>query len=271
MIPLARPAAVRRDALVVHLAPRIAALAEAATTPNNRKMPWSQNRVHARQVLDELALECQCNFPATMIAKIARMAVTMDQDAPTLAQLASREISIAPGSATVGDAAAAAGEVAWLVVTDVDQQPIGIISGSRLARASDRQQVGELIRHPAIVLPANLSVAESLRSWPFHDLKNELADLDGVIVVADDNSPVGVWAGASLDRRLPPPLVRGVGYADTGLPGPISNIGRIVRICRFMELPARTACAAVRSFSTKPVPLPACQNPRPLTPHEFKW
>jgi hypothetical protein len=204
------------------------------------------------------------------------MAVTMDQDAPTrdaptLAQLASRDISIASASATAGDAAAAAGDVAWLVVTDVDQQPIGIISGARLARASDRQQVGELIRHPAIVLPANLSVAESLRSWPFHDLKNELADLDGVIVVADDNSPVGVWAGAGLDRRLPPSAVRGVGYADTGLPGPISNIGRIIRICRFIELPARTACAAVRSFSTKPVPLPACQNPRPLTPHEFKW
>ena len=195
----------------------------------------------------------------------------MDQDATTLAQLASRDISVAPASATAGDAAAAAGEKAWLVVTDVDQQPIGIISRSALARASAGQQVGELIRHPAIELPAHLPLAQSLRSWPVHDLENELADLDGVIVVADDNSPVGVWAGASLDRRLPPPLVRGVGYADTGLPGPISNIGRIVRICRFMELPARTACAAVRSFSTKPVPLPACQNPRPLTPHEFKW
>jgi hypothetical protein len=204
------------------------------------------------------------------------MAMTMDQDAPTLAEVASDDISIAPASATVGAAAAAAGDKAWLVVTDVDQQPIGIISGRRLARASggeqEGQQVGELIRHPAIVLPSGLSVTESLRAWPFHDLKNDLADLDGVIVVAPDNSPVGVWAGKDLDRRLPLPVVRGsVGYADTGLPGPISNIGRIIRICRFIELPARTACAAVRSFSAKPVPLPACQNPRPLTPHEFKW
>jgi hypothetical protein len=212
-----------------------------------------------------------------MIAKIARMAVTMDQDAPTLAQLANRDISIAPASATVGDAAAAApaGGVAWLVVTDVERQPIGSDSGAQRARARAGQQiglqVGELIRHPAIVLPANLSVAESLRSWPFHDLKNELADLAGVIVVADDNSPLGVWADDSLDQRLPPRLVRGPGYADTGLPGPISNIGRIIRVCRFIEVPARTACSAVRSFSTKPVPLPACQNPRPLTPHEFKW
>lgn len=221
--------------------------------------------------LDELAAECQCNCPVTVNAKIARMAVAMNQDAQMLAQVASRDISIVSASVTVGDAAAAAGEVAWLVVTDSDQQPIGIIGGNRLARASDRQQIGDLIKHPAIVLPANLSVAESLRSWPFHDLKSELADLDGVIVVADDSSPVGVWAGRDLDQHLPPLVRRGVGYADTGLPGPISNIGRIIRICRFIEQPARKPCATPRSFSTKPAPMPACKNPWRLTAHDFEW
>lgn len=196
----------------------------------------------------------------------------MDQDAQTLAQLASRDISIVSASAAVGDTAAAAGDVAWLVVTDGDQQPIGIISDDRLARASGRQQVSDLIKRPGIVLPSNLSVTEALRSWPFHDLKNELTDLDGVIVVADDNSPFGVWAGRDLNKYLPPPTVRGgIGYADTGLPGPISNIGRIIRICRFIEQPARKACATARSFSAKPASLPACQNPAQLTPHEFKW
>jgi hypothetical protein len=195
----------------------------------------------------------------------------MDERARKLADLASRDISTVSGSATVRDTRANAADVSWVVVTD-DEQPVGVVSRKRLARAEDDQRIGDLIGHPAIVLPAHLSVAESLRSWSFHDLMHELTELDGVIVLADDDSPIGVWAGPDLDRFLPKVITRGSNsFSDTGLPGGITGIGRLIRLCRFIEQPTHTACAARRSFSAKPVPLPACKNPLQLTPHNFGW
>jgi hypothetical protein len=198
----------------------------------------------------------------------------IDRNTKNLDQLASRDISVVSGGATVGEVAAGAADAAWLVVTGPDEQPLGLLSRARLARADDdRQQVIDLITRPVIVLPAHLPVAAALRSWTFHDLKNELADLDGVILVDHDDTPVAALPGQDVDRYLPPAAARLalLTYVDTGLPGPITNIGRIVRLCRFVGQPARTKCAAVRSFSAKPATPPDCDNPHRLRPHAFKW
>lgn len=197
----------------------------------------------------------------------------MRPESQHLSQVAEDNIVIVSDTASAAAAskATAIAAVSRVVVTDATGQAVGMLHARQLARAGEQQVVGDLINRPVIVLPQQLTVAEALRTWPFHELAGALAELAGV-VVTDDDRPVGVWAGERLYDYTGPTYRGSVpSFVDTSLGGPINSIGRLVRPCAFTDLPSGVRCGARRSFSAKPKPLPACDNPKNLTPHTFDW
>lgn len=193
----------------------------------------------------------------------------MSLDRELLADVASDSVTSIPSSAVVREAAAQASGTEWVVVTDTNSNPVGLLRRTDLERADDRQRVGEMVKRPIIILPEHLPLAESLETWALHEFAGALTELDGIIAVGDDDRPVGVLAGSLLNRYVL--TTRGPSSIDTGLRGTINNIGRIVRSCQFTDQAAARKCTARRSFSRPPAMMPDCKNPDQLAPHAFGW
>lgn len=193
----------------------------------------------------------------------------MSLDRELLADAATDSFTSVPGSAAAGEAAAQASGTEWVVVTDTNRNPVGLLRRTQLERADERQRVEEIVKRPVIILPEHLPLAESLETWAFHEFAGALTELDGIIVVADDDRPVGVLAGSPLNRYVL--TARGPSSIDTGLRGTINNIGRIARSCQFADQAPARKCTARRSFSRPPAMMPDCENPDQLTPHLFDW
>lgn len=197
----------------------------------------------------------------------------MGPESNRLRDVASSDIVSLPGDLSVSDARERAGEASWIVVTNSDSQPLGLLHASTLARAPQSRRVLDLAEAPAIVLPADLAISETLRTWPFRELAGALTDLGGIIVVAsdDDKRPLGVWADARLMSYVFAAVEpRGGSYADTALGGTI-NIGRLTRRCHYTDAASGAKCSEIQSFPEKPDVMPPCGNPDGLTPHQFGW
>lgn len=193
----------------------------------------------------------------------------MSLDRELLADVVSRSFTSVPGSAAVGEAAAQASGMEWVVVTDTDRNPVGLLRRTELERADERQRVEEIVKRPVIILPENLPLTESLETWAFHEFAGALTELDGIIAVGGGDRPVGVLAGSPLNRYVL--TTRGPSSIDTSLRGTINNIGRIVRSCQFADQASARKCTARASFSKLPTKMPDCENPDLLTPHRFGW
>jgi hypothetical protein len=222
--------------------------------------------VNGGEMLDEPAPgrqgECQLEAQAAMQGGT----VSLDQ---RLADVASDSFTSVPGSATAGEAAARAGGTEWVVVTGTGRDPVGLLRRTELERADERQRVEEFVERPVIVLPGHLSVGDSLATWACHEFEGAFTELDGIIAVADDDRPVGVFAGSPLLAYAV--TTRGGSSVDTGLGGIIDNLGRIIRTCRFTDLALVRKCPYRRSFSVRPVVMPGCKNPDHLAAHRFGW
>lgn len=194
---------------------------------------------------------------------------TVSLDRELLVEVASKSFTSAPGSAVVREAAAQASGSEWVVVTDADGNPVGLLRRTDLERADDRQRVGELVKRPIIILPEDQPLAESLETWALHEFAGALTELDGIIAVSHDDRPAGVLGGSLLNRYVL--TTRGSSSIDTSMGGTINNIGRIVRSCQFTDQAAARKCTARRSFSRPQAMMPDCKNPDHLTPHAFDW
>lgn len=193
----------------------------------------------------------------------------MSLDRKLLGDVVSGSFTSVPSSAAAGEAAAQSSGKEWVVVTGTDRSPVGLLRRTQLERADERQRVEEIVKRPIVILPGHLPLAESLETWAFREFAGAVTELDGIVVVGDDDRPVGVLAGSPLNLyRL---STRGPGSIDTGLRGTIDNIGRIVRGCQFTDQASARKCAARRSFSKPPAMMPDCKNPDQLTPHLFGW
>jgi CBS domain-containing protein len=195
----------------------------------------------------------------------------MNQGSRQLSEVADHNIVFIPDASSVGDAAAvaeAAGASKIVVVTDSADRPVGLLNRRQLASADEQQQVADLISRPVVLLPAHLTVAEALRSWP-------LAEFDALefagVVVTDGDRTVGVWGSDQFAAFIATRVRSGAIPSDTGLGGGIISIGLLVRDCGFADATFGKLCAARRTFAAKPNPLPACDNPKTLTPHTFGW
>lgn len=192
----------------------------------------------------------------------------MSLDPERLADVADDNFASVPDSTTAGTAAVHAGSAEWVVVTGDGHEPVGLLRRTQLSRAAAGQPVGELVKRPVIVLPQELTVAQTLASWPVREFAGAETEVDGVIVVAGDGRPVGVLPGGLDQYRV---ITRGPGSVDAGLGGTI-GVGRIVRTCRFTDPVSAVKCTCRRSFAgPPPSPLPDCRNPAHLTQHLFVW
>jgi hypothetical protein len=191
--------------------------------------------------------------------------VSLDQ---RLADVASNSFTSVPGSVAAGEAAARAAGTEWVVVTGTGRDLVGLLRRTELERADERQRVEEVVERPVIVLPGHLSMADSLATWACHEFEGAFTELDGIIAVADDDRPVGVFGGSPLTAYAV--TTRGGSSVDTGLRGTI-HIGRIIRTCRFRDLALVRKCPYRRSFSVRPAVMPGCKNPYHLTAHRFGW
>jgi hypothetical protein len=142
----------------------------------------------------------------------------------------------------------------WLVLLDGGQPVCALAPGSVLDTTTPPPAI--------IVAPANLDLSAALASPAFA----EMEDVNAVVLV-EEQRVVGVWSGPSLkmvaEQELGP--TRGGGSVLPGEP----QIPLIVRSCTYRELD--TICATVKSFATKPFPLPGCSNDRHLSAHVFGW
>jgi hypothetical protein len=182
--------------------------------------------------------------------------------------LASTDVTSVSTGLTVGNARSWAGETEWVVVIGRTDEPLGLLRGADLRRANAARPVEEFIQRPIVVLPAELTLQDAMRSRPIRDqLAGGFADIDGVVLTAGSR-PIGVWAGESLAEHL---FAAGPSRSaiDTMLPGTI-NIGRFTHKCHHIDSD-QVPCGAIESFPEPPDTMPRCRNPRGLTPHYFVW
>lgn len=203
------------------------------------------------------------------LAFSVQMGAAMDRhslEGRLLGEVATHDIVKVVDNWTVTAAAAQAGTASWIVVTNAAHEPMGLLRQTRLAHGQANQPVARLINRPTVVLPATLTLAESLRAWPFHELKGVLTELDGVIAVNETSVALGVWSGPEFNSLMS--RVGGGRYHEAFLAG-TTDVGWYQDFCRFTEPVSYVQCGEQRSFSRPRDEQPWCSNPKHLMQHRF--
>ncbi len=173
-----------------------------------------------------------------------------------------------PAAKTVAAALSDAGGARWIVLTSGDNLPVGLIETVRLSAHTGDTTLEQLAAGlpPLIVVPADMELAEAVRSPAFDEL---LPGAAGAVVVRD-NTIEGVWIDTDLASALSQysGTIRQMSAGDADLPGTIT-IPKVARLCRYVE--GKQQCGVAMTFPEKPDQLPACPNPRELKPHTFVW
>jgi CBS domain-containing protein len=190
----------------------------------------------------------------------------MDLKFKRLDEVATKQIRSVPAGATVSDALAASGDAHWVVLTGVDQRPVGLVPAADLHEADGTQKVSSLFSGPLVVQRGRSTVAEAVRDARFTAHEGMLTEIRGLVVVTDDGTePIGVWSGPDFNQFL----VAGVrGFIDTQLGG-VVGIDNLVQRCRFAE--DGKTCSSTQEFAEMPDEMPDCANPDKLTDHKFVW
>jgi hypothetical protein len=178
------------------------------------------------------------------------------------------------GGTTVAAAARKAARTRHVVITTDQGLPIGLVEARQLSRYTADMRLMELARTlPATALvPGELSVGTAVRAAVIDQLPSSAP---GAICVSR-GLPVGIWKREDIDvaafafggATRGPAGGGGGAPSDSILPGDI-EIPKLSHECWFTEDGER--CADYRTFPEPPDEMPACRNPRKLTPHTFVW
>jgi hypothetical protein len=191
----------------------------------------------------------------------------MEPDAQSLVDLASTDIVSVPGTASVGDARAAAGGAEWAVITDAASRPVQVLHTSELDAVQDDRVVASLDGAPVFVLPSRLPLDLVGRTSQAARIGARLLQVRAIVVYDQDPTrPVGVWGGSDFGTFLSQ-LSPSRSY-DSSLPGNI-NLPPIRRPCSFFE--AAVVCEWILECKELPDDMPECENPKQLTAHAFSW
>ena len=167
-------------------------------------------------------------------------------------------ISVSP-STLVADALAQAAD--WLLV-EHDGQLMGVLHRADLEKAPPSDPIRSVVPEtPTVVLAdAAVPVSDLLASSAVQ------AVAPAAVVVMEGDKPIGIW---SEDVLLETSALGVARYgSDSMLPGQI-KIPPIVKCCQFRAIGA--ICGAVRSFVSRPVEMPACDDPKHVGIHPFSW